>query len=272
MTYPIATAPPVFSIGRVIGRGFQIAGSNFWKLTGLCLIALLISFLLTMAATLVVAIGGNDTSGAASGLFAIANLTISVMQFAFIWGAVTYAGVSEIEGRPAPFGECFSHGMRTLLPITGLFVLSSLGLLASYIIFVIPSIILSILWSVTAQALAVEKIGVFQAFSRSLFLTRGNRWPIFGLNLLIGLGNVAFIAIVLTGVGIIISAYGASLKTPSTPEAEVGPVIALILGGGLLYLATVAAMILVNACLQTSLYAELRQIKEGGFNAAAVFD
>jgi hypothetical protein len=46
---------------------------------------------------------------------------------------------------------------------------------------IVPGLILMVIWSVAVPAKVVEKIGVFDAFTRSRDLTRGRRWPIFGL-------------------------------------------------------------------------------------------
>jgi hypothetical protein len=272
MTYAAAATRPAFNIGRVIGRAFEILGRNFWKLVGLCLLALVISVLVSMAGAVAVAAGGKDTPPALSVVFGVLNLVVGVMQFAFIWGAVTYAGVAQVEGRPAPFSECFSNGLRTMLPITGLFVLSMLGLFASYVVFVIPAIIVSLMWSVTAQALAVERISIFEAFSRSVALTRDNRMAIFGLNILASVGMMVFVGVAFAIFGGLIAGFGQTLDRPRTTAEDVGSVIWVIALSALNYLSTFTIGILANACLQTSVYAELRYIKEGGMSAATVFD
>jgi hypothetical protein len=105
------------------------------------------------------------------------------------------------------------------------------------------------MWAVAAPAVVVERDGVFNALGRSRELTKGARWKILGLFLLLGV-SYWLLSIVLGFVGL--EAYGAS---DATTGLSVGNLV------GSFVLGTI-----FNAfwgTIQPSLYVELRHWKEG---------
>ena len=269
MTYQSAATRPVFNIGRVIGRGFNILTARFWPLMGVSLVAFVANLLLSLL-RLVLVRSVTGASGAPLNIaLTVLGLVLTVAQFAFIWGAVTWAAFTQTDGRPAGFGECLSHGLKTLLPISGLFAISTIALYFLYFLLIIPGVIVSLIWAVTAQAVAVEGVGVFEAFSRSAALTRNNRMPIFALNLLVGVLNLVVFGVVFMIFAGIMAAVGG--QTGRGGEANMGVILTLAVVGLIAYLVGSTLVILANACVQASLYIELRQIKDGGSNTAEVF-
>lgn len=76
-----------------------------------------------------------------------------------------------------PWSLTFENLLPLLLLgiVTG--VLTALGFLA----LVVPGIFLTVIWSVAAPALVVERLSLNQALNRSVDLTKGFRWQILGL-------------------------------------------------------------------------------------------
>jgi uncharacterized membrane protein len=109
------------------------------------------------------------------------------------------------------------------------------------------------MWAVAAPALVEENTGVIEAFGRSRYLTRGARWKVFALGLVILVIYWIFSAVV--GV-ILVSIYGvqgfANLAQQGMPLAflAVSAVISTILTA-------------IVSTIQTSLYIELRDWKDG---------
>ena len=93
--------------------------------------------------------------------------------------------VTANEGRQATFGESLSTALRVFLPLIGLSILFGLGIMFGLILLIVPGIMLMVAWAVAVPALVVERCGVIDALRRSAELTKGSRWKIFGLFLII---------------------------------------------------------------------------------------
>jgi uncharacterized membrane protein len=76
-------------------------------------------------------------------------------------------------------------GLVVVLPLIGLGILHSLAVAVGFMLLIVPGVMLYMMWSVAAPALVAERNSVFAAFGRSRFLTRGARWKIFALQLVI---------------------------------------------------------------------------------------
>ena len=120
---------------------------------------------------------------------------------ALVQGALTRAVVSANEGRRASFGECLATGLHVFLPLIGLSILFSIGVGIGFVLLFVPGIILLLMWAVAVPALVVERTGVFGAFGRSAELTKGSRWKILGLFLVL-LGGYWLLSILLALVGL----------------------------------------------------------------------
>lgn len=101
-------------------------------------------------------------------------------------GAVTYGVVQQLRGTPAGLGDVVAMGMQAFFRVllTGLVcgVLAGIG----FVFLVVPGI-LAMVWLYAAVPVCViERKGVVDSMKRSLALTEGSRWPIFGAVLLLG--------------------------------------------------------------------------------------
>lgn len=85
------------------------------------------------------------------------------------------AGVGEILKVVTPF----------LVSLFFLWIVFSVLVGIGLIFLIIPGIFLALLWSVSVPAMVVEGQGVFGALSRSAELTKGNRWRILGVAILV---------------------------------------------------------------------------------------
>jgi hypothetical protein len=114
-------------------------------------------------------------------------------------------------------------------------ILVGIGLL----LFIIPGVILALMWSVSMPALVVEDKGVFDSMSRSSELTKHNRMRILGVVLVV---LAIYVVIVILG----------ALLTAAIPVVGI---IALIVIGVLAYPYV--------AIISAVLYYRLRELKEG---------
>ena len=255
----MASVSPVYeertmSVGRVFQRAFSAVSLNPVVILGLALVvgavpSLIITYFfvqsgLTANNPLQPGFSMNRMLGAVF-ISSVINLVIA----ALVQGAQTRATVSAAEGHRASFGESLSAGLRVLLPLIGLSILWAIGVGIGFILLVVPGIILLLMWAVAVPSLVIERNGIMGAFSRSADLTKGARWKIFGLFLVL-LVSYWLVSLVIGVAGL--RAYG-----PGATAS--GLTIANIIGSAIL--GTIFNTIW--GTIQPSLYVELRQWKEG---------
>jgi hypothetical protein len=175
-------------------------------------------------------------------------LTGTVLQ-----GVLIHASVQDREGRPVLIGESLSVGLRAFLPLLGLGLLAIIAYGIGFVLLVIPGIMLLCAWCVAAPALLVEETGVIGAFKRSGALTRGNRWRIFGLGIVV-IVIFVLMSIVLGLVSGIVGVVATAVE--STIVVQAVAVASNIISQ------TVTTMLGVAGI--AVLYVELRRVREGG--------
>ncbi|MGA9581561.1 MAG: YciC family protein [Allosphingosinicella sp.] len=243
------------SIGRIFSRAFGTIGSNPVATLGIAfLFGALPSLLLTYAAHR----SGTETfaalgSAAVVGL-AIFSVLVAIMLAVITQGALVRATTAYSEGRKASFGESAIAGLRVALPLCLLGLISAVAIALGFLLLIVPGIILYVMWSVAAPSLVEERLGPIEALRRSADLTGGARWKIFGLTLVVVIFYWLFSALVgLLG----ITFYGGIDAFAASTEGGI-PL-------GYLVLNAIAGTLTsaVWGVIQTSLYVELREWKDG---------
>ena len=107
-------------------------------------------------------------------------------------GFIVFGTLRELQGQPASLGEIMQHGLSTLAPLLGAAVLLAAIFFLGFALAVIPALVCSVLFWATVPVLVVERRGVIASLRRSCELTKGSRWPIFGLALLALAASAAF--------------------------------------------------------------------------------
>ncbi len=215
----------------------------------------LLGKVMTMSGT-----GAPDLRGLGQGVtLTFAGGLIGLIANAVLQGAIIYGTASYLNGRAASFGDCLGAGLRRCLPLIGLMLLMIPALVVGFVLFFVPGVMMGVAWIAAAPALVVERTGVFGAFSRSADLTRGRRWPIFGLLLLyfIVISIVQQVIINLAGAAFAAATPRAMLLHQLPIGAALGVVVSVLASAGI-----------------AAIYYELRVSREGvGPEAlAAVFD
>ena len=255
MTAAVA-ASARFEMGRVITRTFGVIGRNFVVFALLALIVAGIPAALVNYLTEASRAGATFDARLGSGIAGLISLLAScVLQAALIHGTI-----SDLNGRKAVFGDCLSTGMRFLLPVLGVSILTGFAVVLGFVLLIVPGVLMALAWCVNVPVVVVERRGVMSTFSRSADLTRGHRWPILGLFVAYGL-----VAWVIDVVGVV-AAHGFSLA--SLTAGGFNPVEWIVL--------TVVQVVqaLIGAAGLASIYYELRSNKEGvsAQQLASVFD
>ena len=249
-TPPIASATPRtsssfggFDLGRVIGRTFSTIRGNW-----MAFFAAAALFVGIPSALMAFGQADLTTSEASATAFLamILGWALYLVGAYVVQGMVVKAAINSFNDKQTTFGEALSAGAKVFLPLLGLAIVAGVATGFGYILLIVPGIMLTVLWSVSAPAVVAEK--------------RGDRWHIFGL-LVIYLVLSMIVGMLVGGVNL---AAGGTFSggAPST-------VVTMITNALTNTLTSVVASAGVAA-----LYYELRAIKEGAGpeQLASVFD
>jgi len=233
-------------VGEVFSRGFEVLFGDFGQFIVLTVI--------TWSPYLVFMLFG--LSSGEPGVAALAGLGLT----AVLWGVLTilgqaailYGAVQKMRGQDFTIGASLARGFARFFPILGLFICLGIGVGLGFILLIIPGIILAIMWYVALPACVVEGLGPIESLQRSGFLTKGNRWRIFGIAVVIYIVNT----LVQLVVGQVLSAVA-------------GQVVSVI--GVFAWMSLVQAY---SAIVVAVAYHDLRVVREGADidQIAAVFD
>lgn len=247
-----------FSFERVIVRAFDIIRANLMLLTTLTLV--LYGLPRIGAAFLEIATSHlpgfpGGIIGATSGFY---RLCAGLGAFA-LQAAVMYVAAAELNGREPSIIEALRTGLRYLLPILGIFVVTLVAVIAGCILLIVPGLFVATIWSVATPAAVVERLDVGSALRRSASLTQGYRWQVFAFLALFVIA-AAIIGGMLNGVqhGFLHPfSHGLDDNAEALTDAVLDTVAALIGSVGVM-----------------SIYFELRRIKEeaGPEDLAAVLE
>ena len=125
-------------------------------------------------------------------------LLVSVIGAFLLQAALIRATIDDLGGRKVDFAECLMTALRNFLPILGIAIVSSFAIGIGFVFLIVPGIIIGLMWSVSVPSQIEEKRGVFGSLSRSRELTKGSRWALLGLVVVIYI--VAAVIAALVGV------------------------------------------------------------------------
>jgi len=180
-------------------------------------------------------------------------LAILLALYSLVAGSTIHATVVHSQGRRARFGECIEVAFRRLVPIMIVTILSWLAIVAASFLLLVPGIILAVIWAVIVPVSVEEQVGIGQAFGRAAELSRGARWKVFGIALLVFL--------IALGISLIINLVA------GTPATGVDAQSTGAIGADILRLVVSMIETAFWIAIQAALYVELRESKEGPVEA-----
>ena len=129
------------------------------------------------------------------------NLIASIVQLiATVWLAGTIVKVVEdVEADgvvDASVGELFGLVWPRIISLILLAIVVGVLTFIGFLLIVIPGIILTLMWIVSTPSMIVENKGVFDSMSRSSELTKGNRWRILGVGLLLLIAYIVLFVVI----------------------------------------------------------------------------
>jgi uncharacterized membrane protein len=185
---------------------------------------------------------------------AVAGYCVTMFLGLLVQTVLVRATVLHAQGERAGFADSLADGISVVLPLLGLFILMILGLTVGFVLLIVPGIMLYVMWYVAVPALVAERQGVFAAFSRSRYLTKGARWRIFGLIVLI-----LIISSVLGGIAGVTMVAGGDLTSMAQGLAQGR------MPTGFLIVTTLVSTVTgtVMATVTAAVYVQLRNWKDG---------
>src|SRR5215831_13275051 len=238
-----------FRVGRVLNRTSSVLSRNFLIFFVVTAVAQLPTLLFYRTET--VSPNASGTEIAVMVALAIGGAVLMVVLSMLSRAIVLYGAFQNMRGREVSLAESLQVGLGRFFPILGMAFLVALLAGLAVLAFIVPGLILATMWFVAAPACVVE-MGPWASMRRSRELTKGHRWKIFGL-------FVLMIIISAVAGGTIQAAFTAM---GGTPLALVGDVLWNGVWGAFYAIAVVVT------------YHDLRAAKEGiDINQiAAVFD
>lgn len=245
-----------FDLGRVIQRTFKSISQNG--------ITFLIGSILLVGVPSVLQVYGQSLllQTQAAGGFAVMGISwvLWIVGAYVLQGMVVKVTVAGFNGKAMSIGAAFEAGIKLFLPLLGVGILVGLGTFLGALLLIVPGIILAVMWSVATAVVVVENRGVTDSMQRSRELTKGHRWSIFGLAVILFVVSM-IIGLLVGGVG---AATGGGFMTGSTN---------LVLNMATTAISNILTSV-VSAAGVAALYHELRSVKEGvgPEELASVFD
>jgi hypothetical protein len=220
-------AAPRFTVGGVISTSLSVIAANILRF-----LAIMIAVGAPVAVLIGVGIAflAQDSSAVVTGLsvqvenpntfeilFIIVSALLTALAYGLILPAITYGTLQTLRGRAPGIGACISNGLAAvpriiLACLLLLFVFALVGGVVFFFLVLIlgglgiGTFILSLVFAagslyvvtlvwVFIPAIVGERAGALECLSRSVVLTRGHRWGIFGLLVLLTLANWAIAAL-----------------------------------------------------------------------------
>ncbi|NEX91598.1 hypothetical protein [Caulobacter sp. 17J65-9] len=242
-----------FDMARVVRRTFGVIRRNLIPFCGLAVVFGALPYL-------VVTLGGQQVRTEAA---SFTNVMVSIVGWVVttvcsytLQAAIIYCTVKDLNGKKPSLEAALQVGLRNFLALFGLAIVMGLGLGLAFVLLIVPGCMLMAAWAVAVPAVVMENKGVGESLSRSSRLTKGSRWPVFGL--------IAVYSIVVIGLSMGLAAGG----VVSGQTAGVTVVQALVMA------AITVVTSVVGSAGGAAIYCELRAVKEGvGVEAlASVFD
>lgn len=228
-----------FRIGRVLGNSLVVIRRNLVLCLGLSLVfSGLPRFLVQFAAWKWLT--GFEQFAPQRLIFAVVGGLIAMVLAAVVQVALVRVAIEDLNGKRPAIGDCMGTAISVLLPAIGISLLATLGAALGLLLLVVPGVILFLRWSVAAPVLVQERRGVFGSMTRSAELTKGSRWPLLGIWVIM-----------------IVAASALELALAKILPA-VGTTAALSLDA-----LNTTLIYMMSSILPAVSYVELRQVKEG---------
>jgi hypothetical protein len=208
MAQDIGATGAQFSIGRVISTSLAVFGRNLVPFLVLAFIIgipyLVVTFMAASSLDLAVIEQTGQLPPGFWGMILVSSI-IFMLTYSLTQATIIYGTVQDLRGQRAPLGDCIARGFSSMGRVLIAALLASIAIGIGMMLLVVPGLFLLLIWWVLTPVLVVENAGIGQAFSRSRELTRGHRWKILAILLIVGVAQWL--------VGLVLGLAGAALGT-----------------------------------------------------------
>lgn len=179
-----APGTPRFNIGRVLAVALGISLRNIFPFMVIAVLISLPGFAFsywyqTQPRDPQQALHAMATPGFWFGML------LSVACQATMQAALTYGTLQALRGDSVLISACLRRGLLLAPKVAVAGILWYLMIIVSLALVIVPGLIVATMLWVFVPAIVVENAGIIRCFGRSRALTKGRRWQIFGLFLLI---------------------------------------------------------------------------------------
>ncbi|WP_422368403.1 hypothetical protein [Pelagibius sp.] len=172
---PAASA--AISVGAVIKRTFSVFLANLVPFSILALVLQIPALLYNLTTVDDLMVGAEPDFDLGGTVILLVSIVLSyVLMAALVYGTVAY-----MRGRPAGIGQLISSGLAAFFPVLIIAILASLIMGVGLVLLIVPGVFAIVIFAVTVPAYVVEKPGIIGSFKRSMELTKGNRWQVLGV-------------------------------------------------------------------------------------------
>ena len=189
---PVAAAQ--FRAGSVLGRGFTVLRGN--------LPAFLLLAMLPMLPTLLDyrdVLEHRQAAGRAMEL--VQSLVYNIVLPTFAQAIVLYGAFQVMRGKNFLLWESARLGLSRAQSVINLALLMGIAVGVGLILLVVPGLYLSAMLCVALPACVVEGRGAVDSMNRSGALTKGHRWKLVGIVLVLLLGDIIGAVAISDGIG-----------------------------------------------------------------------
>jgi hypothetical protein len=174
------------NIGGVLARGAGVLSRNLMSFGSLSVLFMLIPFGFGQF------MGVGSAAVGETSVFAIVTLIVLwILLYFLLFATLTHGTICDLRGTPASIRQSLSWGLGLLFPVIGITVIATLGTGLGALLLLVPGLMLMTMWWVAVPAAVVERTGVIESLKRSAELTKGYRWKVFGIIMVIYVGQLA---------------------------------------------------------------------------------
>jgi hypothetical protein len=183
-------APAAIRVGDILADSLRLFLARAVPFIGLSLIAYAPGFIFGLAIT------ASSPGPSSAGVLGFITIIIRLACSSLANAAIIYGVVQELRGRGFTFSDSLRIGFGRMGAVVGLSLLVGLLVGLAAILLLVPGLIVWCVYAVAVPVCVVESLGLRASMTRSSFLTKGNRWRIFGIFVLILIASIVVGAII----------------------------------------------------------------------------
>jgi hypothetical protein len=181
-------APTAIRVGEIFSRSAKLFAAH-WAAYGIVELFGYAPFVAVRYFLTIVDAASTPPSELSDALIALASLVGSV-GLILAHATIYFGAAREAGGLPFSLGQSLGAALRKSPALIGAALLVGIFSVLAAFLLIIPGVIVFCVYAVALPCCVVEGLGPIKSMSRSAFLSKGNRWRIFGIFLVfhVGLG------------------------------------------------------------------------------------